>query len=200
MRFFSKKKNQRDSKPVQVPVEIDFDIEKIEKEMSATVKLFEGNLHKISVGRGDPRVFDEVYVPAKHATLSEISQIIPKNANEITVKPFDPKDVEAALAALNSSEIRMNCRKDASGVIHINIPKPTQEFRIELIKQARQLSEETKQNIRKKRQHSLNSLKEFKDVGEDEIKKLKNDVQKITDKFTENVENILKEKEKSINS
>ena len=132
--------------------------------------------------------------------MSSIAQIIPKNANEITIKPFDPVDVDCALEALNLSEIKMTCRKDASGVIHVNIPKPTQDFRTELIKQAKSFCEDTKQSIRKKRQTSLQTLKDMKDVGEDEIKRMKNDIQKITDKYTENAEKILKEKEKVINS
>ena len=116
------------------------------------------------------------------------------------MKPFDPEDLDETLSALNISDIKMICRKDQVGTIHISIPKPTQEFRNELIKQARLACEESKQNIRKKRQNSLNSLKDIKDMGEDEIKRLKLDVQKLTDKYTESLEVILKEKEKSLNS
>ena len=145
-RPFGKKKTPREE-PSQ---SVDFDIEKLKQEMDATMKGFETNLQKISIGRGDPRLFDKIYVPNKHTELSNIAQIIPKNANELSIKPFDPKDLEAALAALNLSEMKITTRKDGAGVINVTIPKPTQEFKNELIKQAKEFCEDAKQCIRKK--------------------------------------------------
>jgi ribosome recycling factor len=194
IRQFGKKKQGRNEESVQ----IEFDIEKVKREMESSMKAFENNLQRISIGRGDPRIFDQIYVQSKHTTLSSIAQIIPKNANEITIKPFDPKDIEDTLTALNMSEIKINARKEGTEVISVSIPKPTQEFRNELIKQAKEFCEDTKQNIRKKRQASLQNLKDAKEIGEDEIKRIKQEIQKLTDKYTELAEKTLKDKEKAL--
>jgi ribosome recycling factor len=129
-----------------------------------------------------------------------LAQVTPKNANELLIKPFDVENMEPILAALNSSELRFQYRKEGTTAIHVTIPKATIEYKTQLIKQAHDFFEETKQNIRKKRQNSLNSLKDVKDVGEDDIKRIKNDIQKLTDKYSETLEKMLKDKEKYINS
>lgn len=201
LRFFGKKgKNNKDSKEDKQKVDFEFDMEKVKKEMDSAVKSFEVSLQKISIGRGDPKMFDSIYIPSKKTELASLAQITPKNANELTIKPFDPADIETILSALNSSELRVQFRKEGNTLIYVTIPKPTPEYKNTLIKQAREYFEETKQNIRKKRQNSLNSLKDVKDVGEDDMKTLKADIQKVTDKYTELIEKMIKDKEKSLNN
>ncbi|OMJ66903.1 hypothetical protein SteCoe_36098 [Stentor coeruleus] len=197
VRFFAKK-GSKNSKEEPQGSTINFDMEKLKREMDTSIKNFENSLQKVTIGRGDPRIFDKVYVQQKHTNLANIAQIIPKNANEITIKPFDSSDIEDILTALNLSEIRVQARKEAGGIIHITIPKPTNDYRNELIKQARDFAEETRQSLRKKRQGSLHTVKDMKD--EDELKRIKNDVQKVTDKYTETVEKMLKDKEKSLST
>ena len=207
IRAFSKKqksgkggKESKAGKDGEETAEFEFDLDKLKGEMDASVKAFDNSLQKITVGRGDPRVLDKVYVQTKHTELSSLAQVTPKNANELLIKPFDADNIEPILAALNSSELRFQYRKEGTSAIHVTIPKPTLEYKTQLIKQAHDYFEETKQNIRKKRQNSINSLKDAKDVGEDDIKRIKNDIQKLTDKYSESLEKMLKDKEKSINS
>ena len=196
-RLFAKKtKNVKEEQASQ----FSFDIEKVKREMEMSLKHFESHLQKISVGRGDPRMFDKLYVQAKHTELSNLACVTPVNANEISIKPFDVEDVENVLLALNTSSIKMQTRKEGNGTISVTIPKATQEFRSELVRQAREFCEEAKQNIRSKRQNSLHGLKDAKSVGEDEIKRIKNDVQKVTDRYAEQADKMLKEKEKILNS
>jgi ribosome recycling factor len=200
-RFFSKKGKQGKGKETKNELpEFDFDIENLKKDFDSSIKSFENSLQKITVGRGDPRILDKVYVQGLHCELSSIAQVVPKNANELLIKPFDLENIEPILSALNSSNMRFQYRKEGNSTIQVIIPKPTQEYKAQLVKQAKDFCEETKQNIRKKRQNSLNSLKDVKEIGEDDVKKIKNDVQKLTDKYTEMIEKMLKDKEKSLNS
>jgi len=201
VRGFSKKsKNTKDSKEDKPKSNFEFDLDKVQKDMDSALKAFDNSLQKISIGRGDPKIFDSIHVQSKKTNLASLAQITPKNANELTIKPFDSADVETILSALNLSDLRVQYRKEGNLSIHVTIPKPTQEYKNELIKQAKEYYEETKQNIRKKRQTSLNSLKDAKDVGEDDLKRIKADIQKVADKCTESIEKMMKEKEKTLNS
>ena len=80
---------------------------------------------RIKVGRGDPKLFDQIYVPGKKTNLSEIAEIIPKNSQELIVKPFDPKDVNLTMAALNTCSLQVGASKEGIGSIIVTIPKPT---------------------------------------------------------------------------
>jgi ribosome recycling factor len=84
-------------------------------------------------------------------------------------------------------------------VIRINLPELTAERRNELAKNVRSLAEEAKIAIRNIRQDAMNYLKKLNDeVAEDEVKKFQGDIQKLTDDFVVNINDISKSKENEI--
>ena len=194
VRFFAKK---RDAPKAPAP-EIDFDLESLEGEMQKSIVTFEHNLQKLTIGRGDPRVFDELYVPSKKAYLSSLAQVVLKNANEVLVKPFDAKDVDGTIAALHSSDIKANITKDPTGTIHVTIPKPSQEYRTELVRKAKAYAEEAKVQVRKVRQSGLQVVKKIKNIPEDENRRLQKEVQTVHDKQLQEIDKLMLKKEQSI--
>lgn len=188
----------RDPNPELLPPEFDFD--NLRSEMEATMEWLHNQLEKVKLGRGDPRVFDNVTVHSKKTILSNIAQIIPRSANELLVKPFDSKDLDDVLTALSASDLNVTARKDAQGLVQVTIPKPTQELRNELIKQVKNYGEQAKNSVRRHRQSGIKMIKDMKELSKDENRDWQNEVQKVHDEFVKKIEELTKSKETSINS
>ncbi|CAG9322939.1 unnamed protein product [Blepharisma stoltei] len=208
VRFFASKKKGKDNDKKgkgknrnQSDEEVDeeFDIEPIKKDMAKPLKHFEECLQRVTLSRGDPRIFDELYVTSKHDNLSNLAQVAMRNASEVSIKPFDAANTDAIITAIQAANLNVNCRKEGSGTISVSIPKPTKEMRNELIKQAKQYLEETKNSIRNRRTHALSQIKDITSIGEDDVKNLQKEVQKIHDSIIKKAEEMLAAKEKAIN-
>ena len=107
------------------------------------------------------------------------------------------KDIEKAIM---NSDLGLNPTNDGD-VIRLNIPALTEERRIELTKQAKKASEEFKVRIRNERRDANDKLKKMQkdgEITEDELKRGQDDVQKLTDKYTKEIDVLLAAKEKDI--
>lgn len=195
-----KSRDRRRQEEAESADDVEFDMDQIREDMSKPLKFFEESLQKIKIGRGDPRIFDELYVASKKDHLINLAQVMMKNSNELTIKPFDEDDVDQIITAINLANINVTCRKDTHGSITITIPKPTKELRNELVKQARVALEETKSSIRNHRTSAIQTIKKIEEIGEDELKSLQKQVQKIHDEMIKKAEEMMTQKEKAINS
>ena len=91
-------------------------------------------------------------------------------------------------------------RENEGDIIRINVPPLTEERRIELVKKAKAITEDTKIGIRNARRHGNDEAKQLEKDGlpEDEAKKLMDEIKKLTDSFSENIDKLFEEKEKDI--
>ena len=107
------------------------------------------------------------------------------------------KDIETAI---RNSDLGLNPTNDGE-VIRLNVPALTEERRKELCKQAKKASEEFKVRLRNERRDANDKLKKLEKEGEiteDDLKKAQDNVQKMTDKYTKEVDVLLEVKEKDI--
>jgi len=198
LRFFAKQKGKKPKETESEPVEINFDLDAIKQEMTLSLDKLEEQLSKIRLGRVDPRMLDEVWVNDVGSRLSDIAQVTPKGSTELLVKVFDSNHAESAYIALNSSSLNLIYRKDATGTIFVTVPKPTQELKDELSKKAKHFSEDAKNAVRNYRKNALQELKKAKDVGKDDLKRLQNEVQQVTDQFCTKIDELMSSKERQI--
>ena len=107
------------------------------------------------------------------------------------------KEIEKAIM---NSDLGLNPTNDGD-VIRLNVPALTEERRVELTKKAKKAAEEFKVRIRNERRDANDKLKKMQkdgEITEDELKRGQDDVQKLTDKYTKEIDVLLAAKEKDI--
>ena len=118
----------------------------------------------------------------------------------ITIKPWDPQVLPAIEKAILASGLGLTPASDGN-VVRLTIPPLTGERRKELVKQVKKISEEYKiaiRNVRRDANESFKKLKKDKEISEDDMFRLQDESQKITDNFIGQVDEIASGKEKEV--
>ena len=118
----------------------------------------------------------------------------------ILIQPWDASVLKEIEKAILASDIGINPNNDGK-VIRLNFPELTEERRKELVKDVRQIAENAKVSIRSIRRDGMDEAKaalKAGDLTEDEEKQEEDNVQKLTDKYIEEIDKILENKEKDI--
>jgi len=116
------------------------------------------------------------------------------------IKPFDATTIKAIEKAIQLSDLGLNPNNDGKA-IHLNLPPLTEERRRDLVKQMHHRLEESRIAVRNIRRDVHNDMREFekeKLVTEDELKRGEDDLQKLTDRYIEEIAEQGKNKEKEI--
>ena len=179
-------------------------IKKFEDKMQKSIESLEREYNSIRAGRANPHVLDKIKVDY-YGTPTPINQVAGVSAPEarlIVIQPWDVsvlKDIEKAILA---SDIGLNPNNDGK-VIRLAFPELTEERRKELAKEIRKIAEEAKVSIRAIRRDGIDEAKakqKNSEITEDELKSAETEIQKITDKYIDEIDKILADKEKEIMS
>jgi ribosome recycling factor len=129
--------------------------------------------------------------------INELATVTIPESTQLLITPFD-KSVNSSIAkAITDSNLGVNPVDDGAG-IRLNFPPLTEESRKEKAKIVNKLLEESKVEVRKERQDILKKIKHQKDegeIGEDEMKRLEDELQKETEKTNKDLEALAKKKE-----
>ena len=181
--------------------EIDFYLEETKESMEKSVEHFKAELSKIRAGKANPSMLKGVNVDYYGAPspLEHVATINTPDAQSLMIRPFEKAMLEEIEKAIINSNLGLSPQNDGEN-IRINLPPLTEERRTELVKQAKSEAENGKVSIRNVRKETNDMLKQLQKDGapEDEIKKAEDDVQKITDSFSAQIDDILSNKEKDI--
>jgi len=171
----------------------------------AMEKVFEHLRHEflgISAGKASPAMVENVKFDYYGATtpLKQAATIGTPDASTITIKPFDQSQVKTIVKAIHEANIGLNPSDDGKLII-CRIPPMTQENREKLAKQIKELAEKSKVSVRNARHEAMKhgdaSLKDSV-LTEDDHRGLKEEVQKLTDKFNKSIEELLDKKTKEV--
>jgi ribosome recycling factor len=177
-------------------------LKEAEGRMSGSIQSLENDLAVIRTGRANPALVEKLSViyydtPTPLMQLATISVPEPRS---ILIKPFDSsslKDVERAILA---SDLGLTPNNDGKS-IHLNLPPLTEERRRDLVKVVNNRLEEARiavRNIRRDTQNDMRDFEKEKLISEDELKRGEDDLQKLTDRFVEDIGKRGQEKEKEI--
>ncbi|MGC8971188.1 MAG: ribosome recycling factor [bacterium] len=174
----------------------------IEEKMKQSIVVFQKELVGIRTGRANPALVEELTVDyyGTPTPLFQLAKITTPDPRTILIQPWDKQALQSIEKAILKSDLSLNPINDGTS-IRLNIPSPTEERRKELVKLVRKKGEEAKvviRNIRRAGVEELEKEKKNSKISEDVEKRLKEQVQKITDKYIEEVDKILAEKEKEI--
>jgi ribosome recycling factor len=178
------------------------DDKSLEARMQKSVDALRKDLTKIRTGLASPAMLDNVFVDY-YGTRTPIPQVAALSVPEprtIAIKPWEKGMMQAIEKAIQASDLGINPVNDGT-YIRLMLPILTEDRRKDLAKLARKIGEETKVAVRNIRRDENDTLKkDAKDAGlsEDDLKDELERVQKITDKYTTVVDQVIAEKEKDI--
>lgn len=173
-----------------------------EDRMKGAMTVLENDLAAIRTGRASPALIERLLVNY-YDTPTPLQQLATISAPEprlLTIKPFDPGSLKDIERAIQSSELGLTPNNDGK-VIRLNIPPLTEERRKDLVKVVHHRLEESRVAVRNIRRAAHDDLREFekeKMISEDDLKRGETDLQKLTDKYVEKVDELGTRKEAEI--
>ncbi|MFC1906391.1 ribosome recycling factor [Chloroflexota bacterium] len=178
---------------------IDDTLRGIEGKMQDSIKVLMRELSTIRTGHAAPALVDHVKVDCAGVPtpLNHIAGISAPEARLIVIQPWDRGSIQNIEKAILKSDLGLNPANDGS-VIRLNIPPLTEERRQELSRLVRRKIEEKRIVIRNLRHEVTNNLKELeknKGISQDEHKRALDQLQKLTNSFIANAEQIGRDKE-----
>ena len=156
----------------------------------------------IRTGRASSALLSRITVDYYGATvpLQQLASITVPEPRTLMVQPFDKNSIQSIEKALQSSDLGITPSNDGQ-VIRLNIPQLTEERRKELIKVVHGRAEEGRvavRNVRRHHKEELEKLEKDRAISEDDLKRAEKDLQKLTDQFISEVDEILVHKEQEL--
>lgn len=173
-----------------------------EQRMRKSIESLKTDLAKVRTGRANASLLDTIHVDyyGSEMPLSQVANITVSDARTITVTPWEKAMVSAVEKAIMKSDLGLNPATSGT-VIRVPLPPLTEERRRDLGKVVRNEGEGARvavRNIRRDVLSDLKSLLKDKEITEDEERKAQEQVQKITDKYVAEIDEIVKQKEKEL--
>ena len=167
--------------------------------MGKTISVFKNELVRLRTGRASPAMLQGIQCDyyGDKIDISQISSVSSPEPRQLLIKPYDKGDVKSIVSAIAAANIGVNPINEGD-CIRITVAPLTEETRRELVKKGKAMCEEAKVAIRNIRREFVDLVKESDDMTEDLQHQVLDDIQKVTDESTKELESIFAEKEKEI--
>jgi len=177
-------------------------LDEAESTMQKTVESTQRAFNTIRTGRANASLLDKVMVEyyGTPTSMKSLANISTPDSTSITIQPYDRNTMNLIEKAISMSDVGLTPNNDGS-VIRLNIPPLTSDRRKEFVKLAAKYAEEGRVAIRNIRRDALDSMRKQEkasEISEDEAKDQQDELQKLTDKYTAKIGDLLAEKEKDI--
>lgn len=173
-----------------------------EDRMKKTLENFTREVMGMRAGRAHPALLERVAVDyyGSSMALSHLASISVPEPRVLVVQPFDKSALSAIEKAILKADLGVSVRVDGS-LIRVSVPPLTEERRRDLVKQLRRQLEDEKVAVRNIRRDAVDALKKAqKDhvITEDDERRGQNDVQKLTDHYIKELEQVAESRERDI--
>jgi ribosome recycling factor len=173
-----------------------------ETRMRGAIQALHDDLAAIRTGRASPGLVERLTIEyyGSPTPLMQLASISVPEPRTLTIKPFDGTTLKTIERAILASELGLNPNNDGK-VIHLNLPPLTEERRRDLVKHVNHRLEEARIAVRNIRRDAHNDMRDFekeKLISEDELKRGEEDLQKLTDRYIEEIAEQGKKKEAEI--
>lgn len=172
------------------------------KKMEQAIEYLNKSYSEIRAGRANPTILNKVIVSyyGVPTPIHQIAGISVPEARMILVQPWDQNILKEVEKAINEANLGITPMNDGK-VIRLVFPELTEERRIEITKDVKKKQEETKitiRNIRREANDDILKSKKEDNLSEDETKRMEDNIQDLTDKYTKKIDEIAEQKEKEI--
>ncbi len=173
-----------------------------QERMAKSIESLKSHLNKIRTGRAHSSLLDNITVDyyGMETPLNQVGNISTPDARTIAITVFDKSMIGAVEKAILKSDLGLNPSSQGT-LIRIPLPPLTEERRKELVKVVRGEGENGKiaiRNIRRDANSEIKALQKDKEISEDQQHQAEDEIQKITDSFIKQVDEILVAKEKEL--
>lgn len=171
-----------------------------DEKMKKTCEHLASDYLGIRAGRANPHVLDKLRVNyyGTPTPIQQVGNVTVPEARMIQIAPWEKSLIKEIEKAILASDIGITPSNDGS-VIRLVFPELTEERRKDLAKDVKKKAEECKVAIRNIRRDGNDYLKKLgKEISEDEVKQMEDELQKLTDKYIKEAEGQMEEKTKEI--
>jgi len=170
-----------------------------EEKMEKAVGVARDDLSSIRTGRANPGMFSRIAIDYYGSTtpITQLSSINVPEARLVVIKPYEASQLRPIEDAIRNSDLGVNPTNDGN-VIRVAIPQLTEERRRELVKQAKAKGEDAKvsvRNVRRRAMEELHRIQKDGEAGEDEVGRAEKDLDKSTQRYVTQIEELVKNKE-----
>ena len=178
------------------------DYQEIEDKMQKAVDYLQEELVAIRAGRANPAILNKVTVDyyGVPTPLNQVGAISVPEARQILITPWDKSLIGPITKAIQMAELGVNPINDGNGV-RLTFPELNEDRRKQIVKEVKALGEDAKVAVRNVRRDGIDDAKKQEKAGEiteDELKGAEDKIQKITDKFTAKIDEMISAKEKEV--
>ncbi|WP_326909175.1 ribosome recycling factor [Sedimentibacter sp. MB31-C6] len=177
-------------------------ISQSKESMGKSINFLKEDLASIRAGKANPKLVDKIQV-SYYGTMTPLNQIANISVPEprtILIQPWDGNALKEIEKAIMSSDLGINPSNDGK-IIRLVIPQLTEERRRELLKLVKKETENAKiaiRNIRRDANDEFKKMEKESQITKDDHKKAETEIQKVTDEFIGQIDDIYKSKEKEI--
>lgn len=173
-----------------------------EQKMNKSVDSLKADLAKVRTGRAHTGILDHIQVDyyGSPTQISQVANVTLLDARTISVQPWEKKMVNVIEKAIRDSDLGLN-PSSVGDIIRVPTPPLTEERRKEMVKLVKTEGEDAKvavRNIRRDANEALKKMVKDKACSEDEERRAQDDIQKLTDRFVQQIDKLLTEKEKEV--
>ena len=175
---------------------------KTQEKMDKALQALRNELTNIRTGRATPSLLDQVKVDYYGAPtpVTQVANVSVPEPRMIVIQPWDRSLLKTIEKAIRTSDLGLNPNNDGT-VIRLNLPLLTEERRKELVKVVNKKGEASRVEIRNIRRDFNDAVKKqvkAKEITEDDAKDATDFSQKLTDKYTKKIDDVLAQKEKEV--
>jgi ribosome recycling factor len=173
-----------------------------EMEMSEKIDKLRRELTSLRTGRASPQLLDSVFVEyyGARVPLKQVAAVSIPEPRTLEVRPWDAGAIDAVENELRKMDFGSSPSRNG-GVIRINLPPMTEDQRKKMVKVVHSMGEDSRVAVRNERRDALEKVKKAQksgEVTEDDYTRHEEAVQKLTDAFVKNVDDIVASKEKEL--
>ena len=173
-----------------------------EDRMDKAVQVFSDNLRGIRTGTASAGLVESIRVDyyGSPTPLRQLAQIAVPDPTAIVIKPYDPSSTTEIAKAIQTSDIGINPQNDGK-VIRLAVPGLSEERRRQVVTRVKTLAEDARvavRNIRRDANKHLDQEQKSSEITEDDFRRGKDEVQKLTDEYEKKVSEILEKKTEDV--
>lgn len=177
-------------------------LKETEASMKHTIEALQKQFASVRSGRANPKMLNKVMVSyyGMDTPITQIASISVPEATQIYIKPYDKNSLTEIEKAIFAANLGVTPANDGIG-IRLSLPPMTEENRKESSKKVHQMAENDKVSIRNARRDAISKFKKMEkasEISEDDLRYYEDEVQKLTDKYTDKIDVMAKEKQSEI--
>ena len=168
-----------------------------EHKMEQAVEHVGNEFATVRTGRANPQILHRIQVEyyGTPTPLQQLASIGVPEPRMLVVQPFDQSAMANIERAIQQSDLGVNPTNDGK-VIRIVFPPLTEERRKDLVKVVKNMAEDGRVSVRNIRRNTKTDMEALSgEISEDDIRRGEEELQKLTDRFTERIDSLLVNKE-----